>query len=285
MQPQISASQLRTWDTCRRLWYYQKQLRLEVIPAKLSPAIKAGALWDTCMNALYSGESVGDAVNKCVDAYEIDEHDVAMVKGLYRAHRALIIPDTSCICQDSLEMTLDDGTTIIGILDRTYFTAEHPYFVETKLTGDPSFYDSTFFTIGQVGTYFLLYPLASYVKMEITRKPKLKLNREQESAEHYGERVYQDAISRPRHYFIGYDREKQDFGKRFYRSEFPDTELLDKYQKIAAEIRAHAGQPESAYDRRFTSCIRFGRECEFLPVCKTGGVSQNIYQVRHPKED
>jgi hypothetical protein len=178
--------------------------------------------------------------------YDIEEVEVQKVKALYKAWKELGIKvEEGYELQAKIDMLVPFeekqcwGTGepvelhVRGFYDRKYSTC----FVENKMSGRPDNYLDLFFIQSQVGTYFLADPKLESVIMEIVRTPDLRMTKkEEDSPETYGNRTYHDIISRPAYYFIGYNSEKNTYGKKFYRTEFDLQDVLDRYKHIFREI-------------------------------------------------
>jgi hypothetical protein len=84
-------------------------------------------------------------------------------------------------------------------------------------------------------------------------------------------------MSRPKFYFQGYDRESRIFGYKFYRSEFDLDELAKRYMVINDEVEYGVQHPETLYLCE-SGCFMYNSWCEYMPVCKTGYVSETIFE-------
>jgi hypothetical protein len=166
---------------------------------------------------------------------------------------------------------------IKGFYDRKYPT----FFEEDKLSSRPDHYLDTYFIHSQCGTYFLADPSLEYCTMKVVRVPDLKSTgkNKDEDDEAYYRRCYEDVISRPSHYFIGYDRAKHTYGRKFYRSEFNLDEIRNRYEIAAIEIQqARDWQREGldGYYRDDKACQQIWGPCDLLPICRTGGLSERF---------
>jgi hypothetical protein len=168
-----------------------------------------------------------------------------------------------------------------GFYDRKY--ADH--FVENKLSGKPDFYLDPFFIQSQVGTYFLADPSLESCTMEIIRTPQLKQTgkNKDESPEELTERVYQDAISRPSHYFIGWNAERQTYGKKFFRGEMEIEELKNRYIHIFREI--FNARIMDGFYKNLKVCgnILPGISCEMQSICRSNCIGENLFEIRAKK--
>jgi len=116
--------------------------------------------------------------------------------------------------------------------------------------------------------------------MEITRLPGTRTGKgkfEGESPEAFEERVFQDIVSRPSHYFIGFDREKRTFGVKFWRKEFDLDKLKRTYINIEREVKETILN-DSWYEN-YNAC-HVPSQCFYYPICSTGVVSDEIYEMK-----
>ncbi len=238
----LSHSSVSDFCTCHYLYYLKKILGIEIRPPFLSPALKAGTLWDATKQ-LHLGEkkSLRDIINK----YEIDDYTVAKVKAIYSAYKYLEIEvDPGYELQAKIDIAYDiilppsqfvpsitvgDNHAkevvnlwkeaknqaederkwifplkITGFYDRKY----QNYFAEDKLSGKPEYYTEVYPLTSQIGTYFLTDQNLEYVIMEVIQMPQQKILKEtkkrtqEESPDQLYERVYNEILSRPSNYFI-----------------------------------------------------------------------------------
>jgi hypothetical protein len=117
--------------------------------------------------------------------------------------------------------------------------------------------------------------------MEIARTPDLKITkREENDIAAFGERVYNDVMSRPAHYFIGYNKDTSTYGKKFFRNEFDLTDVRDRYKIIFMNI--HEALTCDRFIRNDRSCANTfpGSKCDYLGICRFGTMSEDVYQIR-----
>jgi hypothetical protein len=224
-----------------------------------------------------------------IEKYEINPRDVAKVRGLYRAYKLLEIQiDPGYELQAKIDLkigfdkTWGEGTPVEVLITGFYDRKYPDHFIENKLSGRPDYYLDPFFIQSQVGTYFLADPSLQSCTMEIARTPDLKSTGrfKEESDDDYGERVYQDVLSRPSHYFLGYQQDTHKYGKKFYRTEFNLEELKARYIHILREYweaRLFGGWYKS--DKSCMNALP-GIQCEMLQLCRYNNLSETIYQIR-----
>lgn len=166
---------------------------------------------------------------------------------------------------------------ITGFYDRKYPT----YFCEDKLSSKPDFYLDPYHLQSQCGTYFLADPNLEYVIMEVVRFPQDNYNkRKEEIPEEVYKKTYDAVLSKPSTYFLGYNREKKMYGKKFYRGEFDLESIKQRYQQVVIEIMAARWNGNFYKNDRVCSNILPGIICEYQSVCRNQNVSDEIYKIR-----
>jgi hypothetical protein len=261
-------------------------------------------LWDTIKQRHLGADK---SIKEVIETYEIDEMTVAKVRAIYHAYKELDIqvdeggelqakvnlvynidlpPDSFIpsvnIGSESINLWNDSQEsyafplTVNGFYDRKY----PDYFCEDKLSGRPEYYLDPFYVQSQCGTYFLGDPELKYVIMEVVKFPQQKPSKKkEESSDEIYKRVYSDILSRPGNYFIGYDREKNRYGKKFFRGEFDLQAIEERYKQVTIEIMA--ARWSGNFYKNFKNCgNNYGSNCEYMTICKTGNVSENMYKIR-----
>lgn len=286
----LSYSSTGNFMTCKQLYYLTAIRGIQVKSSQVGKPLKMGSLWDRVLQK-YLGGNV--SVPDVIDEYEIEPLEVAKVKAIYRAYKYLDVQvEPGGELQAKVDRKIETGLTygeeskvplemeINGFYDRKY----PEYFVENKLSGNPQNYLDPFFIQSQVGTYFLGDPALAYCIMEVTRTPDLRLKtsktKEDESVEEYEERCYQDIISRPSYYFVGWDKEKYTYGKKFHRSEFALDEIKQRYIYIFREIEETRICNTWYKNDKMCKGAFPGYPCDYIPVCRHNTMSETMYQIR-----
>jgi len=290
----LSHSSVQDYLTCHRLFYLRKFCGIQVKKPMLSDALKRGKLWDIVMQHHHGGEV---DIAGTIQEHEIPPREVAKVKAVYRAFKTLDIQtEPGAQLQAEVKINLPIvcryldvpvNLNVNGFYDRLY--SDH--FVETKLSGSPNYYTDLYYIQSQNATYFLADPHLEYCIMEVVKVPDLKSTKsyKNESVDEYEERTYQDIISRPSEYFIGWDREKRTFGKKFHRSEFNLDEVRDRYQFIIYEIlnaEYERAKGNDSFYRNDKNCSNVLPKipCDMLPICRHGNhASEERYEIRSDK--
>jgi hypothetical protein len=284
----LSYSSVSDYLTCHHLYYLKAIRGIQINKPKLSSPLKKGMLWDRVLQNLLSGQKIYD-INATITEYEMDIKDVTIVRAIYRAYKELeIVTEPNGNLQAKIDLTIPFDMVwgdkspvemlVNGFYDRKYST----YFVENKLSGRPLNYEDVYFIQSQVGVYFLADPSLEYCIMEIVRTPDLKSTgkNKDESVEAYGERVYQDVISRPTHYFLGYDIKTHKYGKKYYRSEFNLEELKSRFIHVFREIYNTRWLDGWYRNDRVCNSILPGIACDMTPICRNGNMSEDNYTIR-----
>lgn len=311
----LSHSSVGDFLTCHYGYYLKKVLGIEVRPPHLGIPLKAGKLWDTILQK-HLGGNVN--IKGVIDEYEIDEYTVAKVRALYHAYKELGIEvDPDGELQAKVDLTYDidipvnmfipsvnvgdervnlwktredlENETrkwrfllkITGFYDRKYGN----YFVENKLSSRPEFYLDPYFMASQCGTYFLGDPNLEYVIMEVVLFPQQKKlkgtqKRTEETPNEMYERIYGEILSRPSKYFLGFDKEKKRYGKKYHRSEFDLEAIKQRYQQIVLEILSCQWSGNFYKNEKVCNNILPGISCSLINICRNNNISENIYCIR-----
>lgn len=278
--PRLSHSSLTDWMDCKRKYWLRNIKGISVKNSAMSPAVKCGALWDTCVGVLL-GQEERSRIPEVIQSYEIEPRDVAKVRALHRAWKKLDFNiDGLCKFQAEYVKSFKYRNTEIefavkGILDRKYDT----WFAETKLSSKPDWYAKLFNITPQASIYFLLDDTLAYVSFEVSRLPDLKSTGKftDESDEAYEERCLKDILSRPAYYFIGYSKDTNTFGAKYYRAEFDLDQTINRLQSVFFEI-VQAADLDNYY-KNYRSCYT-PFQCDYLNVCQYDTMSEEIYEIK-----
>jgi len=207
---------------------------------------------------------------------QLNDIQQAKISGLMRAYQDLEIKtktDGLLDCHYRIHVPVGKNQ-IVGYLDRAY----GGHIEEIKLSARPDFYTHKENVGYQIGTYFMANDQWEYADVFITRVPGLKTGWGKysgESPQEYEERIYGDVISRPAHYFIGWDRKTRTYGIRFWRSEFDLDEIFSTYVYVLEELQDTLRRG-SWYSNNLACHVPSA--CAYLPIKRTGVVSEEIYQ-------
>jgi hypothetical protein len=287
----LSQSSVNDYLTCHHLYWLKQIKGVQVKDEFKSAPLKMGTIWDRALQR-YLGDKTIDMPAE-INKVQIDEFSLAKVKGLFKAYKQLEIHvEEGGQLQAEIDMPITFDNTwgngeklelnVTGFYDRKYKN----YFVENKFTSKPDNYLDPYFINSQVGTYFLADPSLDYCIMELARVPQLKSTgkNKEESADELMERIYQDAISRPSFYFIGYSAVNHTYGKKFHRSEFDLEELKSRYVHIFREI--YNARCLNGWYRNDRVCnnVLPGIQCDMLGICRNNdNFNDATYYVREKK--
>jgi hypothetical protein len=248
-----------------------------------SVALKLGTVWDEVIQGkLTTGK--WSILVPSLEKLQVPEFDLAKISGMLKACEALEIELHPCKPQVVIEDQIENGPWIKAVLDGK----GDGFFVEDKFTSMPKEYLDNFNITSQVGTYFLLDDSFEYCIMRPVQNPQLKPYKAGKKREHaetvaeYEERCYQDIISRPKHYFLGFDPKTRRYGKKFYRSEFDLAALLWDYANIGLDIQM--AQQRNAFYPNYGACRSVYGMCDYRRICDTGGVSDEYFEQRDKRE-
>jgi hypothetical protein len=277
--PAISYSRLSDFIHCKLRYYHGVVEGLSVRPQHLPEPLKLGKAW----NALLRYELDSSDYGKEILPLDLTPYQLAKVNALWRAFTDLEIhinKDSFLGCEFKIHASVLQEQ-IIGFVDRAY----EDHIIEVKLSGRPDFYTQRENVAYQLGTYFLANEHWEYCDMQITRAPTLRTGSGKFSDEdpyQFEERIYGDIISRPAHYFLGWDRKTRTFGTRFWRSEFNLDEIHSAYIHVLREIRDTV-KHGSWYPNNLACHVPAA--CPYLPIKRSGVVSEEIYTKRRIKTD
>lgn len=267
-------SHMVSFVQCREKYYHEVIEGLEVKPEYRPDAMKLGTVWDLIIRYQHDAHDYG----KEVAELRLSEEQVAKITALKRAYRDLEIfanNDGFLGCQYEVSIPCGD-TQIIGHVDRAY----DDHIVETKCSGSPDFYTHKENIAYQLGTYFMGSPEWEYGVMEIVRVPGLRTGSgkfSDESMEAYENRMYGDILSRPSYYFLGWDKKSRTYGIKFFRTEFDLDEIMATYNFVIKDIERC--MKDGGWYKNNLAC-HVPAICPYLPIKKTGVVSEEIYQKR-----
>ena len=266
-EPTLSYSGVNNFLRCPRQYYHSNIKGLQLGEQHHSDALKMGKHVDTALTVDPEFE---------VPVKDKSELWVAKVQAILVAFYN-IFPEvlTGYTGQKEFYWQEDGHPQVHGFID----LAKADHFVELKCTSRPDFYTNPYWIHDQMGTYFLSNPNYQYGIVWVIRGPQLKQsgNFRDETLEDYKDRCIRDMLKRPAYYFSGYSKSSKSFGVKFYRSEFDLDALRKRYKWVATQIRKCV-QSDYWYQNR-TQCL-YPFKCDYLNICETGGISEDIYRYR-----
>lgn len=274
--PVISHSSKENFISCRQKYYFSKVCGIRSIDSKKAIPLKLGSIWDELVQTEFSGGMTKEKFWELVNYYEVDEYSWPKIYALVKAYKTLGI-EVDKTGEPQKEFTINRSSAVItGFIDVAY----QDHFDEYKLSARPDFYHNTHNMASQVSTYFMSNNDYEYVTIKSTRLPGQK--HKDEDPEAFVDRIYSDIVARPGYYFIGFDRKRKDFGRRYYRSEFQLEDIYNDYEEVIRDIlRCENG--ESNYYQNKKSCYNPGT-CSYLPICSNRSVSNELFFIEDKDE-
>jgi len=257
---------------CPRLYYWSNIRGLQIRKDLASDALRIGSAVDSHLTC---GKNIID-INSLNSLWEAKASAIITVfETLFKIDRE--------VCQGQVRFIWQEGDgcpQVKGYIDIQ--ANDETSFIEIKTTTRPDFYTNTYWIHDQLGTYFLSNDKFRHCDMWAIRVPMLKQtgNFRDESFDQYKERCVRDMLKRPSWYFCGYNKETKTFGLRFYRDEFDLEGLKRRYRWLSHQIKGCVEADYWYQDR--TQCIS-PWQCDYLRVCDTGGVSEDIYEYIEKK--
>lgn len=276
-QPPLSYSAVDAWLRCKMYYKFFYLMGIRQKPQYVSDALKMGSVWDAIQN-YEGGVGTNEDIKNVISMYELSDVQVSIISALWQAFKDLEIKVPSGESQRKFHLHLYDNV-ITGVTDHAMVDG----FKERKLSTSPDYYLKIENIHTQCGTYFLSCPEWEYVDMEVTQLPQLRMTK-RESIEDFERRVYGDVISRPSHYFQGFNRDTRTYGKRFYRNEFDLDYISKMYQYIFREIRETIDR--GSWYRNDRNCLS-PFQCMYLDIKRSGAMSETVYYIagKHERKE
>jgi hypothetical protein len=292
----LSYSLVQNYLTCHWMGYLINIRGIRIKDSQTSKPLKMGMLWDKVLQKHLGGKNKnGSDINipALIEQYEIEDREVSKVKALFRAYKDLEIKvDEGGVPQAPINYILKtesnhEGSPISCFWGDIKITGYYDclydgYFAEDKLSGRPDNYLDPSFIQSQVGTYFLVDESLKYCVMRVVRVPDLKStgSHKDEDDDIYQERCYQDIISRPSRYFIGWSTERKTYGRKFMRSEFDLEEIKHTYQCVAREIQMAWTNNWFYKESRSCGQVFPGIPCDLKTICRYNKFNDGMFEIR-----
>jgi hypothetical protein len=214
-------------------------------------------------------------MQEIIDQYEMSEVLVAKVRALARAYNALEIVTPVGTAQEHFSLDVD-GYVIEGYLD----ILDEDTIYDDKFSGRPDSFADISHNAFQAMTYLLAYPKADKFVYRVVRHPGQKFQtrgNSEESVKQYEDRVYQDIKNRPAYYFQGWKKKDRTYGLTYWRSEFDLDAHRETLSNMLADLRHHIAN--DLWYPNTLSCY-VPAPCQYLPIRKTGVISENLFEYR-----
>jgi hypothetical protein len=243
---------------------------LQVKPQHLSEAMKFGRAWDAFIRSRFEEYDYLPVIQEL----QMTPEQMARISALMRAYVELEIKNDSgdgfLGCQFEISVPLGVKNNITGLIDRAY----EDYIVESKTSSNPDFYFQKENIQYQLSTYFLANEGWDHAVLEVVRIPRTT-SKSEDDYEKLEARIYGDILSRPSHYFVGWNRQEKTFGKKFWRSELDLDEMVRTYRFVYEDLKRTVIN-NLWYPNRLACHVPV--PCPYLPIERTGVVSDEIYQ-------
>jgi hypothetical protein len=276
--PLLSVSSYKTWVRCRYAYYLRKICGIKLKDQYASTPIKMGKIWDKFIGSLYGIKFDESDLDKLVNQYQIDDISIAKVDAMMSAWKELGIKvRPGGKAQKYFEYEVP-GLRFCGFLDVAY----DDYFCEDKFTNSPLWYHDTHNMKLQLGWYFISNPGYDKCILRTVQVPQLKRKRKgvrEESLQEYFQRMFEDIMQRPAHYFYGLDTKSNVINRNvvYYRNEF-DLEYLKMWAMGLTRDMVRAKDDGNSGFYPSWQCTVPGK-CDYREICDTGKVSGEMYDI------
>ena len=281
--PRQSNSSIENWKRCKRYYYLSNIMGIRLREKFTPKPLILGTIMDKVMEKAWS-----DGVYVLKDALFIadnhiysqflEPHDKARLRALLVALDSMGFKPLRSECQKEVLVKIVGGHFILAKKDAV---PDPSFFVEFKYTKAPDRYLEVFKIEDQAGMYFVSDPLLEFVVMAPIRNPETRTTKKEAemSAEDYYQKTLSDILSRPSHYFPGWNGSKGRWGNIFYRSEFDLIEIEETARIVAEEIIDTAKKGEAHFYKNRTNCWQYNSECEMYTICKTNTIDEIRYRI------
>jgi len=275
VMPEISYSSMSDGARCWRAFYYSYISGLQLIEP--SWPIKQGKYADECLGLLHNKDKNNVIIFNVFKNERNEEGELpAQYEAMFALFEAYIKLDKHLlkgIPQYEFKWQEEDYPRIHGYIDLMQYDDSEGGRIawEFKYTGRPDAYDH-FSLQEQLSTYFIGVPFLQRITVRCIQVPQLRMGKN-ESNQDFHQRVYNDVLARPKHYFMD---------TSYWRSEF-DLEQTKFRAKMVAQ---HAQELVRMGDVKYfiqnigPSCV-MPQPCFYLPICESHGViSDTLYKTR-----
>ncbi|MBQ3344433.1 MAG: PD-(D/E)XK nuclease family protein [Kiritimatiellae bacterium] len=217
MKETLSASRMAAFLACPRKHYYQYELGLE--REESAPALRFGSAMHRALEARANGEGLLESYEAAKDGQQLtDPIELAKLYGLLGGYFHLYgradgekeaIAKMHPECQWTLPIPSSRTFQHVGVIDGLAVLKDgRTAIVEHKTTGEDISDTSDYWTRLQFNGQLFLYVLAARangwdvdtVIYDVIRKPAIR-QKQNETAEEYGDRLVADAMERPEFYY------------------------------------------------------------------------------------
>jgi len=277
--PTVTMSAMKAYCQCKEKYRLQYIQGIRCRDEELPLPVKLGLTYGDFIGSTVSNERFYLA--EYAERYHIYPNDLSKLKALFRATRDLNLYPPKGGATAEQHITWPCGSyNISGYTDISY----EDHFRECKLSARPDFHQNRENVALQLGTYFLGNPEWEWCDVMPVRLPGTKTGKKQYSDESpgaYENRMYNNIMANPPHYFLEYKRKTGKFGIRFYRSEFNLDHLYRRFNNTLKEMRFVVDN--NLWTQNDLSC-HVPTLCWFHPIKRSGVVSDQLYERIDVKE-
>jgi hypothetical protein len=270
----LSHNQIRLWRSCKRQYgFAYVQLR---VPKKKPAPLVFGGTWDECLEAWHGAGTAQDKLLRAsrVAMHEADPWVKAKLLAMLVGYSAMWgdVPSRLVATQVEFKLPIIHPVTgqthpecsITGFIDAIVELDGRLVVLESKSSGEDvtpgsAFWQRVAVMDPQVSTYLpaaraLGYDVRDCV-YDVARKPELRPKKD-ETPEQFQDRIVHDMAARPEWYFqrqtlVRLDREEREHA----------LDVWHYADEIVSASRT------GRYPRNPDNCHKFGRACEYAPVC------------------
>lgn len=274
---EISYSGLRNYVECPRKYYLNTIKGLQMV----KPPIRmlAGRVMSECLDVIHDvtpTKTVLEVLNKYKDMYQDPDDtdkvvvELCKIEGFIRAYIEHPVSEEKGKTQYEFKWRYGEGYPVIhGYMDMARcIDGKGGYGMEAKYTSHDNWLK--FVVYGQISTYFLGTDLER-IFLRLLKVPALK-PKKGEGIKDYTERVYDEVSGSIKGYVVDVN---------YWRSEFDLDMIREKYRVIANEIAGRLDGGEQAFYQTENQDSHF--RCEYLPICSSGVISDQLYIKREVK--
>ena len=274
--PTLTQSAVKAFCSCKESFRLQYIKGINALREELPNPVKMGSIWDAYIDSHVSKSTFH--LTDLVEKYQVYPSDVAKLKALARAFRKIGFNLRSSDAQTQYKITYNGvGNHVVsGYVDIAYEFS----ITEIKFTGNTGFHQKLDSNFLQQGTYLASNEGWEYVDILIVQEPKLKTGYGKQSDESdgaYENRIYNDILSRPAFYFIGFNRQDKTYGIRFWRKEFDLEYLRQVYINVLKDMRYTID--DNLWYRNELQCY-VPVKCWYYAIKRSGVVSDQLYEYR-----
>ena len=293
----LSYSSMRDFCQCKRKYYHSTIQGLIMKPEQTPIRMLMGSIWSEVLDEIHKKESVNNSVKDRIamvlakyktnyvfktDTGKQIPKELAAIQALSDYYGQSDYAEVKGTPQAEFRWILPDYPEVHGYIDLLVkLSSDAPCWAyEFKYSQQPDNMLNRFVMSDQLTTYFLGYDNLQRITVRAFQVPMLEPGRDK-NMDSYTKRVYNDIVSRPKHYI------KES---TFWRSEFRDdmemvkvkANLINEDIHRTPHLFSEGGLGVGAWIQNKLSCF-VPSPCQYLPICENGNISDDIYIKREVK--